>query len=405
MDVKAPFNPGTVVLKGRKVGVVLDYSADRTQVQVVAASGVEWWPVEKVSATTRPTATATGIGYAARALESAKAQEVETAKALDDYGEAFAKRKRLIEKIAHKEGPAHGIGRGLDVLLSNSGLKPRPLLVTRFLALLVQFTYNGTSSALSDSSRSPLYADRYATSGHYVPEVVGRRVVVFDLAATGLSFNDMSECTCGTEVDLPSREEAARALARVSRWDNWTTEVLDHKLLYVSGGGINCDHAAATGRNGQRVEAVFPDAPAWVTATEPSGDFRVGDLVEVVTGHWAMQPGWQFTINRIASDGALYGGSPDHVENLEWHLHAPNIRRVNPRIGDEVVLHTASLGLRPSTRLKVISPPYQAPDGLRVNATLADGSDNWVYTVHVARMNLAANTVIEADDEEDDEPF
>jgi hypothetical protein len=384
--------PGDVIRLGRRVGVVLD-DPSLVDVRVVAAMGVETWPLADIATST---ALDTGTAYAVRALEQAKGAETMATKALTEYGDRFAQRKRQITKIAHKEGPGHGLGRGLDRLLSENGLDPRPQPFTRFVALLMRVTYTGTGSSLNDRGRSPLYADQYSITGRFVPQIAMQRVVVIDMPATNLSFNNHDQCTCEAEgsPDLPTRAQVLDRFRQSIAWGNdWAWEVLDHKMVYVSG-QENCPHAARVSRVGTQISVLFPDAPSLTPVIEPEHDIKVGDVVEITEAHDGMEQGWRFTVTSCDYDeGHLNGTSPEHTRYegtriYEWSIEREYCKRVTPRIGERVYLTQDSLGLRQGQGLIVVAPPWQSPSGPRLSGTRVDLSDHFVYTVDAAHVRI-----------------
>jgi len=380
--------PGTVIRLGRRVGVVLD--ATLVDVRVVAAGGTETWPLADIATST---ATDTGTAYLVRALDMAKGAETAANTALADYEDRFAKRKRTIQKIAHREGPSHGIGSGLDRLLERNGLDPRPLMVTRFVAARVRFEYTGTSTSLSDSGANPLYTDRYSTSGHFVPAVAMERVVVVDMEPGAPSFTTLDQCTCEDREgpDVPTREQVEVQIRRRMNWPHWNWEILDQRLLYGSTGGANCRHAITWSSPGHRITEAFPEAQplARVIEAEVVHDIVVGDTVEITEAHDGMEQGWRFTVNHCDyEEGSLTGSSPEHTTYEQWSIDREYCVRVNPRVGERVYLTQDSLGLRQGQGLIVVAPPWESPSGPRLSGTRVDLSDHFVYTVDAAHVRI-----------------
>jgi hypothetical protein len=389
-DLATP-TPGLVVRMDRRSAMILSALTGDGEVTVVGASGIERWPVARL----RPasdTAVATATGYAVRALDAAKTAEGAASQALVEYRELFDKRKAKIQSVAHREGNSHGIGPGLEA---------RPRTFTATVAVRVRFRYVGTSTSVGTSG--PLGIDSYTASGRYIPSLVMERVMVFSMPAQTMSFNRIEECTCEADIDLPDREVTTARMNANFRWPSWESEVLAHRVAYVTDGSTNCRHHRTFTNGGRHVADVFPDAEP-LAAPTVTGEFRVGDEVEVTTAHWGMQPGWRFTVSRSGDEsGTVYGTSPEHPENPEWHIR--HFRRVSIRAGDVVVVTERTLGLPPGTRLRVIQPPYEALRGRRLGGTRVDRDDQTVLEAHVDRVRLDETPADEADDEEDDRPF
>jgi len=396
--------PGTVVRIGRRVGVVLDTALTGDALRVVCSGGVELWPLSEV----RPsTATDTATAYLVRALDQAKGAEQMATTALTEYEDRFTQRKRQITKIAHREGPGHGMSAGLDRLLERNGLDPRPTKMVRFVAARIRFEYAGTSVSLSDSGRNPLYSDRYSVTGRFIPAIVVERVVAVQMEEAIISFQSIDRCTCAAEEnpDLPTREQVEKRIRQQMAWDHWNWEILDHKMLYVTtAGATNCAHAAANAQAGRRITDVFPEAVplARPIEAEPEPDIKVGDVVEITEEHDGMDVGWRFTVVSAADDeGQMVGTSPEHtmyegVPISQWSIEREYCKRVSPRAGERVVLVRDSLGLRRGVRLTVVAPPWESPAGPRLSGTRLDMPDHFVYTVDAADVRL---------DPDEDSPF
>lgn len=395
MSDTVSLDPGTPVRKRRKMGVVLHTTL--TDVTVAVADGTEVWPVAEV---TEASATDTAVTYAVRELERAREQEQSAATALEAYRAKFTQSKLHIQEVAHRQGTSHSIGPGLDRLLHNNGLRPRPQRFTRHVAARVRFVYTGMESSLG--GRFPLAVDMYATHARFVPEVVMERVVVVDFPAEALSFDSQDECTCGTDTDLPDREVVRRAIERTFNSPYWTGEVLAFTLLFVTG-IEHCDHYAQRAAQGTRIRDVFPDTPPLV---EELPALMVGDEVEITESHWSMEQGWRFTVVRIAPDGDLYGTSPERDQAIpEWHIQRAYCRRVNLRVGDEVEVTVTHMGLRRGTRIRVTTPPYQSRTGEYLGGVLVGVEDDpYHYQVRPSKVALVT-TVPSLPPISDDTPF